>query len=327
MIELKNIHKSYGEKKAINGINLTFLEGEICIVLGPSGCGKSTMLKLINRLLVPDQGEISIHGREISSFQIDTLRRSIGYSIQGVGLFPHMTVSENIGIVPTIMKWKKDKIEDRVTELLELVGLTDHYREKYPIHLSGGEAQRVGVARSLAADPEILLMDEPFGALDPINRRRLQQEFLKIQSKLHKTVIFVTHDVGEAVRMADKLVLMKDGQIVDQGSPFSMIDKADQIITTFTGSNYAFELLEKRKISDLIHELMPLKPTTHNIAIHSKEEENQTEQEFSDEMSLKEALVAMIIKGSSELVVNASEGRYLLEFGVLAKAIRRGEYE
>ncbi len=183
MIELINVEKSYGNHKVLEGISLSIDKGEICMLLGPSGCGKSTTLKLINRLLKQDAGRILIDGRSVESFKLESLRRNIGYAIQGVGLFPHMRVRDNIAVVPTLLKWPKSRIEERVDELLDLVGLPSGYSHKFPSQLSGGEAQRVGVARALAADPEILLMDEPFGALDPINRLRLQQEFFEDPQK------------------------------------------------------------------------------------------------------------------------------------------------
>lgn len=265
MIEFENVKKSYGEHRVLDGMNMKFQKGGISMLLGPSGCGKSTMLRLINRLIVPEEGEIRVDGMPIDRIEKEILRRNMGYAIQGVGLFPHMTVRENISVVPKLLKWTKAKTENRVAELIEMVGLPAEYARKFPSQLSGGEAQRVGVARALAADPEILLMDEPFGALDPINRQRLQGEFLKIQKQLHKTVVFVTHDVGEAVRMADQLVLLNGGRIVAQGNPFAIVNEAEAVATTFLGNSFALEMLEKYRVSDYLTQLRSLSDGARNV--------------------------------------------------------------
>ena len=209
MIEFKNIVKTYDGVGAVDNLSLKIEEGELCVLLGVSGCGKSTSLNMINRLIEPDSGEILINGKNVKDFKEVELRRSIGYVVQSIGLFPNMTVAQNVSVVPNLMKWDKKKTMKRVRELVQMVGLdVDQYINKYPSQLSGGEAQRIGVARALAADPKILLMDEPFGAVDPLNRSNLQNEFLKLQKELHKTVVFVTHDIGEAMKMGDKIALM-----------------------------------------------------------------------------------------------------------------------
>lgn len=264
MIELKNIGKSYGSHEVLKDLSLQFEKGKISMLLGPSGCGKSTMLMLINHLLKADSGEIYIDGKDIKELSSETLRRNMGYAVQGVGLFPHMRVKDNIALVPKLLHWPKSQRTDRVYEMLELVGLPRTYDNKYPHQLSGGEAQRVGVARALAADPDILLMDEPFGALDPISRSRLQQAFLTIQKKLHKTVVFVTHDVGEAVRMGDHIVILQEGKIIAKGDPISIAKEAEHVAKAFLGNSYTLELLDRyaighyeTRLKDLKLELLP----------------------------------------------------------------------
>lgn len=248
MIEYKNITKYYGSVPALKEVDLTLPTGAITMLLGPSGCGKSTMLKLSNRLVEPDQGTITLDGRDIREMPVESLRRNMGYAIQGIGLFPHMTVGENIGTVPRLNRWEPERIRHRVEELLDLVGLPGAYRDKYPHQLSGGEAQRVGVARALGADPDVLLMDEPFGALDPVNRKRLQREFLRIQRRLKKTVLFVTHDVNEAATLADQLVIMKDGRICGAASPETIAQSGDPDIVGFLGNGFGLELLERHPL-------------------------------------------------------------------------------
>ena len=237
MIELDGVSKSFGDEVAVDGISLTIPDGSLCVLVGTSGCGKSTTLRMINRLIEHSAGEIRIDGHQIRSFNEETLRRRIGYAIQNTGLFPHWTVARNIGVVPRLLKWDRAAIERRVEMLMELLGLdVDEFAEKYPHQLSGGQAQRVGVARALAADPEILLMDEPFGALDPITRSSLQAELLRIQSHIRKTIVFVTHDMDEALRLADHIVVMRAGRIIQQGAPADILaHPADDFVETLVG--------------------------------------------------------------------------------------------
>lgn len=212
MIKLIDVYKNYEGYEAVKGISLEVKEGELYVLLGPSGCGKSTTLRLINKMVDRSSGEIFVEGEDVDSFAVEDLRKKMGYVIQSTGLFPHMSVANNISTVPNLLKWDKEKIKKRNIEMLDLVGLSPEvYLEKFPRELSGGEAQRIGVARALASDPHILLMDEPFGAVDPISRVRLQKEFRVIQRKLNKTVIFVTHDVEEALLLGDKICIMRDG--------------------------------------------------------------------------------------------------------------------
>ena len=261
MIELHNLTKKYEDKTAVDSISLTMKEGEVTVIIGPSGCGKTTTLRMINRLITPTSGTISVEGKDVNKTNVESLRRRIGYVIQNVGLFPHMTVSANISTVPKLLGWSKEKQNDRVLELLELIGLNpDDYKDKYPRQLSGGEAQRIGVARALAANPPILLMDEPFGAVDPLNREVLQGEFLKIQKQLKKTVVFVTHDLDEAIRMADKILVMKDGRIVQYDSPEEILSApANNFVRDFVGTNRALKRLSRFPINDSFHKVEAIK--------------------------------------------------------------------
>ena len=208
---------------AVNRVNFQVTSGELVVLLGPSGCGKTTLLKMINRLYEPSSGRILIEGTEVHELPVTGLRRRIGYVIQQVGLFPHMRIEQNIAIVPQLVGWEKDRIDKRVDELLDLVQLPRDYRKRHPRQLSGGEQQRVGLARALAADPAIMLMDEPFAAIDAIARTDLQDELLDIQRKLHKTILFVTHDVEEALRLADRIIVMRSGEIVQYDTPLQII--------------------------------------------------------------------------------------------------------
>lgn len=208
---------------AVNRVNFQVTSGELVVLLGPSGCGKTTLLKMINRLYEPSSGRILIEGTEVHELPVTGLRRRIGYVIQQVGLFPHMRIEQNIAIVPQLVGWEKERIDKRVDELLDMVRLPREYRKRHPRQLSGGEQQRVGLARALAADPAIMLMDEPFAAIDAIARTGLQDELLGIQRKLHKTILFVTHDVEEALRLADRIIVMRSGEIVQYDTPLQII--------------------------------------------------------------------------------------------------------
>jgi osmoprotectant transport system ATP-binding protein len=253
MIELKDVTKKYGEYIALNDLTFSVPGGEVCTLIGPSGCGKSTTIKLVNRMLEPEKGEIYVQGENVKNYRPEFLRRQIGYVIQYIGLFPHMTVADNIAVVPKLLSWEKKKIYDRVDELLAMVGLEpSQYRAKYPHELSGGEAQRIGVARALAADPPVLLMDEPFGAVDPLTREVLQAEFIKIQRALKKTVVFVTHDLDEAVRIADRIALMKDGQIVQYDTPENILaHPINKFVHDFVGVDRALKRLSRFNVSKI----------------------------------------------------------------------------
>lgn len=228
VIEFCNVDYRVGDARILAGLNLQVQRGETLVLLGRSGSGKTTTLKLVNRLLAPSAGEVRIRGVRNTEGDVIRLRRGIGYVIQEVGLFPHFTVERNIGLVPRIEGWPEEKIRARVEELLGLVGLEPGIAERYPHQLSGGQRQRVGVARALAADPEILLMDEPFGALDPLTRDELQREFLALQQRLQKTVIFVTHDLREALRLGSRVALMEAGQLMTLLTPQEFVRSTDR---------------------------------------------------------------------------------------------------
>jgi len=239
MIEFQHISKSYHGKPIINDLSFTIHDGEFIVLIGPSGCGKTTTLKMINRLIPMDSGKIFINNEDITKKDLTDLRTHIGYVIQQIGLFPNMTVAQNISVVPKLLKWEKEEMEKRVRELLEMVDLPyEEYAHKYPNEMSGGQQQRVGVLRALAARPPVLLMDEPFGALDPITRDTLQEELKDLQQKLNITTVFVTHDMEEAIKLADQIVFMDKGDIVQMDSPEEMLrnPKAD-IIRQFMGKH------------------------------------------------------------------------------------------
>ncbi len=215
MIVFDRVSKRYGSRAAIDNLSLEIQRGETLVLLGRSGSGKTTALKLINRLIDPDEGTIYLNGKDLQTLDPISLRRQIGFAVQHIGLFPHMTVEENIGIVPKLLGWDETRIAKRTTELLEITGLPpEEFRKRYPRKLSGGQRQRVGVARALAADPPLILMDEPFGALDPLTRQQLQSEFLTIASELHKTIVFVTHDVMEAAKLGDRSAVIEEGKLI-----------------------------------------------------------------------------------------------------------------
>ena len=225
MIEFINVGMTYPYGNVgLKNINLTINESEITVFIGPSGSGKTTLLKMINRLEDNTTGEVKINGKNVKEYNIHKMRWDIGYALQQVALFPHMNVEENIAIVPELKKWKKEKINARIDELLNMVGLEpEKYRKRKPSELSGGEAQRVGIARALAADPKIILMDEPFSALDPITRASLQEDVKKLQKQIHKTIVFVTHDIEEAFLLGDKICIIQDGELIQSGTKQEII--------------------------------------------------------------------------------------------------------
>jgi len=252
MIEMKNVTKKYDEKTAVDNVSLKIEKGEFCVLIGPSGCGKSTTLKMINRMIEPSSGTITANGSDIRSQKPEILRRSIGYVIQSVGLFPHMTVRDNIAVVPRLLKWDSQKIDRQINSMLDMVEMGPEYADKYPHQLSGGEAQRVGVARALAAEADILLMDEPFGALDPITRESLQSGLLKIHRKLNKTIVFVTHDIDEAVRLATKIAIMKEGRVMQYDTPENILNNpADKFTSKFVGNDRALKNLTRISVREV----------------------------------------------------------------------------
>jgi osmoprotectant transport system ATP-binding protein len=254
VITLEHVSRRYADKVVVDDLSLEVAEGEVCVLIGPSGCGKTTTLRMINRLIEPTGGRILIGGQDTAAMRPEELRRGLGYVIQSTGLFPHLTVAENIGVVPRLLGWSKDRIVARAEELLGLVGLDPKtYAGEYPRQLSGGEAQRVGVARALAADPPVLLMDEPFGAVDPLNRERLQAEFARIQRELKKTVIFVTHDIDEAVRLADRVAVMREGRIEQYDTPEDLLDRpANRFVREFVGADRALKRLARVRVAEVM---------------------------------------------------------------------------
>lgn len=237
MIQFINVSKAYKEHNVIENINLEINKGELVVLIGPSGCGKTTILKMINRLIEPSAGQIKINGTDIEAQDPIELRRNIGYVIQQTGLFIHMTVRENIEIIPRLAKMPVSEIVDCTVKLMETVGLPEEFLDRYPNHLSGGQQQRVGVARAFAMNPDIILMDEPFSALDPLTRSQLQDELVSLQSKLHKTIVFVTHDMDEAVKIADRICILQGGRILQYDTPENILkNPAHGFVSEFVGS-------------------------------------------------------------------------------------------
>ncbi|WP_409228088.1 ABC transporter ATP-binding protein [Gudongella sp. SC589] len=287
MIEMQNVTKSYGDFKAVDNLSLHVDRGELLVILGPSGCGKSTTLRLMNKMAERTSGTIKIKDKEIDSFVEEDLRKGIGYVIQSIGLFPHMNVWKNIATVPQLLGWEEKKIDKRVEELLLLVGLDpEKYKDKKPSQLSGGEAQRVGVARALASDPDILLMDEPFGAVDPINRLRLQKEFRQIQRRLQKTVVFVTHDIDEAILLGDRICIMNHGKVVSLDTPEKVVlHSEDDFVDSFFKGEGILTILSRKNAEDYM-EGIPWEGA-----------------EIPQDATLKEALSQMLLTGDDRVSV------------------------
>jgi osmoprotectant transport system ATP-binding protein len=301
MIEIDRVTKSYGNRRVVDRLSLAVGAGELCVLLGSSGCGKSTMLRMINRLIPTDSGSIRVGGEDVASVSAEALRRRIGYAIQSIGLFPHWTIEDNIATVPRLLKWREARVRDRVSELLELFRLDPPtYRSKYPHQLSGGEQQRVGVARSLAADPELLLMDEPFAAIDPITRDTLQAELAHIHRASGKTIVFVTHDIEEALRLATVIAMMDRGRIVQLGTPLDILEHpANDFVRDFVGrQGLGLRLLSVRRIADRL-----------------RSGETAEGEPLALEASLVEALSAMTARRTDRLPVRDAEGR---KIGVIA---------
>ncbi|EJZ1946583.1 glycine betaine ABC transporter ATP binding protein YehX [Escherichia coli] len=293
MIEFSHVSKLFGTQKAVNDLNLNFQEGSFSVLIGTSGSGKSTTLKMINRLVEHDSGVIRFAGEEIRSLPVLELRRRMGYAIQSIGLFPHWSVAQNIATVPQLQKWPRARIDDRIDELMALLGLEPNLRERYPHQLSGGQQQRVGVARALAADPQVLLMDEPFGALDPVTRGALQQEMTRIHRLLGRTIVLVTHDIDEALRLAEHLVLMEHGEVVQQGNPLTMLTRpANDFVRQFFGhSELGVRLLSLRSVADYV-----------------RREERAEGEALAEEMTLRDALSLFVARGCEVLPVVNTQG-------------------
>lgn len=292
MIRFEGVTKRFAgaDRPAVDALDLAVAEGTTCALIGPSGCGKSTTLRMVNRLVEPEAGCVRIGGRDVAGIDPVALRRGIGYVLQGVGLFPHRTVAQNVATVPHLLGWPRARIAARVEAMLDLVGLEpDRFRDRRPDALSGGQRQRVGVARALAADPDVLLMDEPFGAVDPIARARLQVEIGAILKRLRKTVILVTHDIGEALRMGDQVALMRDGRLVQSGSPDRLLAApADAFAGDFLGGGRALRRLDRLRAEDFAE--------TGTA--------DETTLEIAGTASLQEALDRMLATGADRLAVN-----------------------
>ncbi|EPF0138567.1 ABC transporter ATP-binding protein [Enterobacter hormaechei] len=294
MIEFHDVSKTFAGRPATSHLNLHFAEGAFSVLIGTSGSGKSTTLKMINRLVEHDSGTIRFAGEEIRSLPVLELRRRMGYAIQSIGLFPHWTVAQNIATVPQLEKWSRGKINERVDELMALLGLDASLRDRYPHQLSGGQQQRVGVARALAANPQVLLMDEPFGALDPVTRGALQAEMSRIHRILGRTIVLVTHDIDEALRLADRLVLMDHGEVVQQGTPLELLTSpANDFVREFFGrSELGVRLLSLRTVRDY------LRPQDAQIG----------GEPLHDGMSLRDALSAFVARQCEVLPVADGQG-------------------
>jgi osmoprotectant transport system ATP-binding protein len=255
VLELRNVTKRYTRdgRPAVDGLSLTVPAGEVCVLIGPSGCGKTTAIKMINRLIEPTSGEILIDGHGVRERNPAQLRREVGYVIQQVGLLPHLTVAANVATVPRLLGWEKERTRARVRELLELIGLDpDEFSKRYPAQLSGGQQQRVGLARALAGDPPVMLMDEPFSAVDPITRGRLQNDFLRLHRVVPKTVVFVSHDIDEAVKMADKVAVMREGRLLQFAPPAELLaHPVDDFVADFVGSDRALKSLSLTRLEEI----------------------------------------------------------------------------
>jgi osmoprotectant transport system ATP-binding protein len=282
---------------ALDGLTFTIPAGTFCVLVGPSGGGKTTALKLVNRLIPFDEGDIRIDGRSIRDLPEVELRRGIGYVIQQIGLFPHMTIADNVATVPRLLGWPKARISDRVAELLELVGLEVSDGRRYPAQLSGGQRQRVGLARALAADPPLLLMDEPFGALDPITRARLQDELRRLHREVAKTVIFVTHDIDEAITMGDRIAILREGGVLAQyDTPDAILaDPADDFVAQFIGEDRALRRLALRRLRDV--ELEPAPPAAAGLL------------SISDATTVRNAVSLLLESGADRVVVSDDGGK------------------
>lgn len=264
MIRMENVTKRYGESAApsVDNLTLDVPEGSTVALIGPSGCGKTTTMRMINRLIEPTEGHIFVNGEDVTRADPVKLRRHIGYVIQNVGLFPHMTIAENIAAVPNLLGWDQPRIAKRTDELLDLVGLDPkEMLKRYPRQLSGGQRQRIGVARALAADPSVLLMDEPFGAIDPIARTRLQDEFKQILKRVRKTVVLVTHDLDEAIRLGDRIAIMRAGKIVQYDAPDAILSHpVDDFVANFVGIDRAIKRLSLFSVADAMRPGAPSSP-------------------------------------------------------------------
>jgi osmoprotectant transport system ATP-binding protein len=313
-LEFREVVKRYpgAERPAVDHLSLTVPAGDICVLVGPSGCGKTTAMRMVNRMIDITEGDIVLGGQSVRQSDPVRLRREIGYVIQQIGLFPHATIAENIATVPRLLGWERDRIQRRIAELLELVGLEEELRERYPAQLSGGQRQRVGVARALAADPPLMLMDEPFGAIDPINRARLQDEFLRLQAEIRKTIVFVTHDIDEAIKMGDRVAILRQGgQLVQYGPPAEILSApADDFVARFVGSDRALKRLSLARLSDV--ELTSVNGQRPELRLPSS-------------MSVRDGLSAMLAAhGSDALVLDGERELGIVTLQAVAGLVSQG---
>jgi osmoprotectant transport system ATP-binding protein len=310
MIEFRHVGKTYpgSDNPVVMDLSFEVPEGEICVLVGPSGCGKTTTMRMVNRLIEITEGEILIDGEPNTAISGTRLRRKIGYAIQQIGLFPHRTIADNIGTVPHLLGWDKGRIRARVDELLELVGLDPgEYRTRYPAELSGGQQQRVGVARALAADPPIMLMDEPFGAVDPITRERLQDEFLRIQEDIKKTIVFVTHDIDEAIKMGDKIAILKQGGVLAQyDAPETILANPNsEFVASFVGTDRILKRLSLVRVGDM--QLEPANGEAEDLP------------RIDGNLSVRDALSEIIGSGSTKGVVERDGEKGLVTIDAIEK--------
>ena len=297
MIRIEGLTKRFpgSPRPAVDDLSLDIPEGELCVLIGSSGCGKTTTMRMINRMIEPDAGLIEVNGQDVRAQDPVALRRGIGYVIQQTGLFPHLRIGDNIATVPRLLGWDERRIAARVDELLALVGLPPgQYRDRYPRELSGGQRQRVGVARALAADPPVMLMDEPFGAIDPINRALLQDEFLRILRNLRKTIVFVTHDIDEALKMGDRVAILHDGKVVQYATPDVLLaSPADDFVASFLGTGRSLKRLA----------LVTVGHACEGRAAHPDAPA------IGADRSLRDALALLLETGTSELAVLDDAGQ------------------
>src|SRR3954463_10303995 len=296
-IEFREVTKRYAGRAApaVRELSLNVPAGDICVLIGPAGSGKTTAMKMVNRLISITDGDITIGGRSVRSLDLTELRRGIGYVFQQIGLFPHMSVEDNIGTVPRLLGWSKQRIRGRVSELLELVGLEPSDARRYPGQFSGGQRQRIGVARAMAAGQPIMLMDEPFGAVDPITRDRLQNDFLRLHAEIRKTVIFVTHDIDEAIKMGHRIAILKDGELIQSGPPDDILARpVDDFVSDFVVADRGLKRLLLRELRDI--ELTSLNGGTDDLPT------------VDERTSLRDALSLMVTRRVTALTVLGEDG-------------------
>ena len=321
-LEFAGVTKRYphADTAAIDDLSFTVPAGEVCVLVGPSGCGKTTAMRLVNRMIDLTSGDILINDASIKGRSTTELRREIGYVIQHVGLFPHLTILKNISVVPKLLGWDRKRMDDRAHELLDLIGLPQEMGTRYPSQLSGGQRQRVGVARALAADPPLMLMDEPFGAIDPINRDRLQNEFLRLQREIRKTVVFVTHDIDEAIKMGDRICILREGgQLVQYDTPANILaHPADEFVARFVGADRGLKRLALTRLNEI---------DLDDVSSASRDDDQGGS--IPRNATLRDALSVMMSDSMRPLVVVDEDGGPVgsVSIELINKALRRSTTE